>query len=191
LTRLGPAIKAVDLPPGCLLEWEGDYKAAREANEGLALSAPFGFTAVVLAVVVMFNALRQPLVIWLTSPLALIGVTIPLLLFKLAFKLVAILELLSLIGMLVKISILLVDEADSEIRAGKELLEVVSDAVARHARPVSGVLMAMLGVALLLADPFFKSMAVTIILALAFATVLTLVVAPLLYAALFRIPNYV
>ena len=85
-----------------------------------------------------------------------------------------------------------VDEADSEIRAGKEHLTAVNDAAISRARPVLlGALTTILGLAPLLADPFFKSMAVTIIFALAFATVLTLVVVPLLYAALFRIPNYV
>ena len=180
----------IDLPPGYVLEWEGEYKASREANEGLALSAPFGFTAMVLAVVVMFNALRQPLVIWLTAPLALVGVTIGLLLFKVPFEFMAILGFLSLIGMLVKNSIVLVDEADSEIRAGKQKLMAVTDAAVSRARPVFlGALTTILGVAPLLADPFFKSMAVTIMFGLAFATALTLVVVPLLYTALFRIPG--
>ncbi|MGB5200807.1 MAG: efflux RND transporter permease subunit [Sedimenticolaceae bacterium] len=190
LARLRPAIEAVDLPPGYVLAWEGEYKASREANEGLALSAPFGFTAMVLAVVVMFNALRQPVVIWLTAPLALIGVTIGLLLFKVPFELMAILGFLSLIGMLVKNSIVIVDEADAEIRAGKQRLAAVTDAAVSRARPVFlGALTTILGVAPLLADPFFTSMAVTIMFGLAFATVLTLVVVPLLYAALFRISS--
>jgi len=149
-------------------------------------------TAMVLAVVVMFNTLRPPLVIWLIAPLALIGVTIGLLLFKVPFEFMAVLGFPSLIGMLVKNSIVLVGEADSEIRAGKEHLTAVNDAAISRARPVFlGALTTILGLAPLLADPFFKSMAVTIIFALAFATVLTLVVVPLLYAALFRIPNYV
>jgi multidrug efflux pump subunit AcrB len=190
LTRLRPPIEAIDLPPGYVLEWEGEYKASREANEGLALSAPFGFTAMVLAVVVMFNALRQPLVIWLTAPLALIGVTIGLLLFKVPFEFMAILGFLSLIGMLVKNSIVLVDEADAEVRAGKQRFTAVTDAAVSRARPVFlGALTTIFGVAPLLADPFFKSMAVTIMFGLAFATVLTLVVVPLLYAALFRISS--
>ena len=111
----------------------------------------------VLAVVVMFNALRQPLVIWLTAPLALIGVTIGLLLFRVPFEFMAILGFLSLIGMLVKNSIVLVDEADSEIRAGKEHLKAVTDADVSRARPVFlGALTTILGVAPLLDDPFFR-----------------------------------
>lgn len=188
LERLRPGIEAIALPPGYALEWEGEYKAAREANAGLALSAPYGFAAMVLAVVLMFNAVRQPLVIWLTVPLAIIGVTIGLLLFRVPFEFMAILGFLSLIGMLVKNAIVLVDQADAERRAGRAGLDAVLDASVSRARPVFlGALTTILGVAPLLLDPFFKSMAVTIMFGLAFATALTLVVVPLLYAVLLRI----
>jgi hypothetical protein len=144
----------------------------------------------ILAVVLMFNAFRQPLVIWLTAPLAIIGVTVGLLLFRVPFEFMAILGFLSLIGMLVKNSIVLVDQADAEIRDGQEPYGAVVDAAVSRARPVFlGALTTILGVAPLLLDPFFKSMAVTIMFGLAFATLLTLVVVPLLYAALFRMPE--
>jgi multidrug efflux pump subunit AcrB len=188
LERLRPGIEAIDLPPGYALEWHGEDKASREANAGLAASAPYGFAAMILAVVIMFNAWRQPVVIWLTAPLAIVGVTIGLLLFQAPFEFMAILGFLSLIGMLVKNSIVLVDQADAEIRAGKDGLQAVLDASLSRARPVFlGALTTILGVAPLLADPFFRSMAVTIMFGLAFATLLTLVVVPLLYAAVFRL----
>lgn len=188
LERLRPQIEAIALPPGYALEWNGEYKASKEANEGLALSAPYGFAAMVLAVVFMFNAFRQPLVIWLTVPLAIIGVTVGLLLFRTPFEFMAILGFLSLTGMLVKNAIVLVDQADVEIRAGRPRLTALLDAAVGRARPVFlGALTTVLGVAPLLMDPFFKSMAVTIMFGLIFATLLTLVVVPLLYAVLFRI----
>jgi multidrug efflux pump subunit AcrB len=188
LSRVRPLIEALPLPPGYELYWDGEYRASLEANEGLAASAPFGFAAMILAVVVMFNGFRQPLVIWLTAPLAIIGVTVGLLLFRVPFEFMAILGFLSLIGMLVKNSIVLVDQADVEIRSGKARLSAVMDAAVSRARPVFlGAFTTILGVAPLLADPFFKSMAVTIMFGLAFATVLTLVVVPLLYATLFGI----
>jgi multidrug efflux pump subunit AcrB len=191
LERLKPRIEAIALPPGYALEWHGEYKASREANAGLAVSAPYGFAAMVLAVVVMFNAVRQPLVIWLTVPLAIVGVAIGLLLFQVPFEFMAILGFLSLIGMLVKNAIVLVDQADAERRAGKPGLAPVLDAAASRARPVVlGALTTILGVAPLLFDPFFKSMAVTIMFGLAFATLLTLIVVPLLYAVLFRIRDH-
>jgi multidrug efflux pump subunit AcrB len=188
LARLRPQIEAIERPPGFELEWHGEYKASREANEGLARSAPYGFAAMLLAVVVMFNAFRQPLVIWLTAPLAIIGVTVGLLLFQVPFEFMAILGFLSLIGMLVKNSIVLVDQADAEIREGRDRLLAVLEASVSRARPVFlGALTTILGVAPLLLDPFFRSMAVTIMFGLAFATLLTLIVVPLLYAVLFRI----
>ena len=186
--RLAAEVEAIALPPGYALEWHGEYKASRDANAGLAAAAPYGFTAMILAVVLMFNAFRQPLVIWLTAPLAIIGVTVGLLLFRVPFEFMAILGFLSLIGMLVKNSIVLVDQADVEIQDGQEPYAAVINAAASRARPVFlGALTTILGVAPLLLDPFFRSMAVTIMFGLAFATLLTLVVVPLLYAALFRI----
>ncbi len=187
--RLKPQVEAIQLPPGYSLEWHGEYKDSNESNEGLAISAPYGFTAMVLAVVLMFNALRQPLVIWLTAPLAIIGVTVGLVIFQVPFEFMAILGCLSLVGMLVKNSIVLVDQADVEIRGGKAGFIAVIDAAVSRARPVFlGALTTILGVAPLLWDPFFKSMAVVIMFGLAFATVLTLVVVPLLYVVIFRIP---
>lgn len=181
-------IEAIELPPGYELTWYGEYKSSRDANEGLAISAPYGFAAMILVVVFMFNAVRQALVIWLTVPFAVVGVVIGLASFQAAFEFMAILGFLSLIGMMVKNAIVLVDQADNDIRDGMEPLDAVIHASISRARPVVlGALTTILGVAPLLMDPFFKSMAVTIMFGLLFATALTLVVIPLLYSVLFRI----
>lgn len=188
--RLQPLIDAIPLPAGYAMEWEGEYKDSREANAGLAASAPFGFLAMVLSVVVMFNAFRQPLVIWLAVPLAVVGVASGLLIFQTPFEFMAILGFLSLTGMLVKNSIVLVCQADDEIAAGKAKFTAVVDAAVSRARPVFlGALTTVLGVAPLILDPFFKSMAITIMFGLTFATGLTLLVVPLLYVVFFRIPS--
>ncbi|EKF6712815.1 efflux RND transporter permease subunit VexD [Vibrio cholerae] len=181
-------IEQIELPAGYELIWYGEYKASKDANEGLAISAPYGFAAMILAVVFMFNALRQPLVIWMTAPFAVVGVTIGLIAFQTPFEFMAILGFLSLIGMMVKNAIVLVDQADAEIREGKEAYFAIIDAAVSRARPVLlGAFTTILGVAPLLVDPFFKSMAVTIMFGLLFATILTLVVIPLFYAVLFRV----
>jgi multidrug efflux pump subunit AcrB len=188
LERLQPKIEAIELPPGYALEWHGEYKASTEANAGLAAAAPFGFAAMVLAVIVMFNGFRQPAVIWLTVPLAVVGVAVGLLLFQAPFEFMAILGLLSLTGMLIKNAIVLVDQIDTEIRDGKPRYQAILDASASRARPVFlGAATTVLGVAPLLVDPFFRSMAITIMFGLIFATGLTLVVVPLLYAVFFGI----
>lgn len=181
-------IEAIELPAGYELKWYGEYKASKDANEGLVISAPYGFAAMILAVVFMFNALRQPLVIWLTAPLAVVGVTVGLIVFQTPFEFMAILGFLSLIGMMVKNAIVLVDQADVEIRDGKAPYFAIIDAALSRARPVLlGAFTTILGVAPLLIDPFFKSMAVTIMFGLLFATILTLVVIPLFYAIFFRV----
>lgn len=181
-------IEQIELPAGYQLIWYGEYKASNDANAGLAMSAPYGFAAMILAVVFMFNALRQPLVIWMTAPFAVVGVTIGLIAFQTPFEFMAILGFLSLIGMMVKNAIVLVDQADAEIRAGKAAYFAIIDAAISRARPVLlGAFTTILGVAPLLVDPFFKSMAVTIMFGLLFATILTLVVIPLFYAVLFRV----
>ncbi|WP_422466369.1 efflux RND transporter permease subunit [Endozoicomonas sp. ALC013] len=181
-------IEAIELPPGYQLTWYGEYKASRDANEGLVISAPYGFAAMILSDIFMFNALRQPLVIWLTAPLALVGVTIELVIFQTPFEFMAILGFLSLIGMMVKNAIVLVDQADVESKGGKPAYHAIIDAALSRARPVLlGALTTILGVAPLLVDPFFKSMAVTIMFGLLFATILTLVVIPLFYAIFFKV----
>ena len=144
----------------------------------------------VLAVIVMFNAFRQTAVIWLTVPLAVVGVAVGLLIFQAPFEFMAILGFLSLTGMLIKNAIVLVDQIDLEIAEGKPRYQAILDASVSRVRPVSlGAATTVLGVMPLIVDPFFKSMAITIMFGLIFATLLTLVVIPLLYAAIFRIPS--
>lgn len=181
-------IENMPLPTGYTLEWHGEYKDAKEADEGLIISAPYGFAAMVLAVVFMFNGIRQALVIWCTVPLAVLGVAIGLVVFQTPFEFMATLGFLSLVGMMVKNAIVLVDQAENEIRNGKEAYDAIVDAAMSRARPVIlGATTTILGVAPLLVDPFFKSMAVTIMFGLLFATALTLVVIPLNYALFFKI----
>lgn len=183
----GP-IDALPLPPGYALEWKGEFGNSAEANAGLASTMPLGFGAMVLVVVFLFNALRQPLIIWLTVPLALIGVIWGLAASQTPLEFMAILGILSLTGMLIKNAIVLIDETDSQIADGKARMAAVVDAAVSRVRPVSlGVLTTVLGVVPLLWDPFFKSLAVVIICGLSFATVLTLIIVPTLYAVFFKV----
>lgn len=183
----GP-IEAIALPPGYSLTWEGEYGSSIEANAGLASTMPLGFGAMVLVVVLLFNAIKQPLIIFLTVPLALIGVFWGLAVTQTPMEFMAILGVLSLTGMLIKNAIVLIDETDSQIGAGKARMSAVVDAAVSRVRPVSlGVLTTVLGVVPLLWDPFFKSLAVVIICGLSFATILTLIVVPTLYAIFFRV----
>lgn len=186
--RIGPAIEAIELPPGYLFNWDGEYGSSAESNANLASTIPLGLLAMVLVVVVLFGTVRQPLVIWLVVPLALIGVVLGLVLTRTPLEFMAILGLLSLSGLLIKNAIVLVDQIDLEIAQGKARLDAVVDAAASRVRPVMmGTLTTVLGVLPLFTDAFFKSMAVVIVFGLSFATLLTLVVVPALYSLFFQI----
>jgi len=186
--RLRPKIEAIELPPGVTLEWGGELGNSSEANGDLASTIPMGFLAMVLVVVILFNGLRQPLVIWLVVPLSLIGVVLGLVTTGTPMEFMAILGLLSLSGLLIKNAIVLVDQMDIEIAEGKARFDAVVDSAASRVRPVMmGALTTVLGVIPLFGDAFFKSMAVVLVFGLTFATLLTLVVVPALYALIFKI----
>ncbi len=188
LARIRPAIEALERPDGYSLEWDGEYGDSKESNESLAETLPLGFTAMVLTVFILFGSVRQPVVIWLVVPLALIGVVVGLLVTGLPLEFMGILGLLSLSGLLIKNAIVLVDQTDFEINEGKPRFDAVIDAAASRVRPVMmGALTTVLGVIPLFLDAFFQSMAVVLVFGLSFATVLTLVVVPVLYAMFFRI----
>ncbi|KCV80955.1 acriflavin resistance protein [Actibacterium atlanticum] len=183
----GP-VEAIDLPPGYSLQWKGEYGNSQEANAGLASIMPLGFGAMFLVVLFLFNAWRQTIIIWLTVPLALIGVIYGLAGSQTPLEFMAILGILSLTGMLIKNAIVLIDETDTQIADGKARMAAVVDAAVSRVRPVSlGVLTTVLGVVPLLWDPFFKSLAVVIICGLSFATILTLIIVPALYTIFFRV----
>jgi multidrug efflux pump subunit AcrB len=186
--RLRPQIEAIDLPTGYTLEWGGEYEDSAEAQAGLTAMLPVFFLVMVLVVIALFNALRQPLIIWLCVPLALIGVTAGLLLTGQPFGFMALLGFLSLSGMLIKNAIVLIDQINLEMGEDKPPFAAIVDAGVSRLRPVAmAALTTALGMIPLLLDAFFVAMAVTIIAGLLFATLLTMVVVPVLYALFFRV----
>ncbi|MCZ6665473.1 MAG: efflux RND transporter permease subunit [Gammaproteobacteria bacterium] len=186
--RIRSGVETIPLAPGYALEWKGEYGSKQEANDGLATTMPFGFGAMVVVVFLLFNAIRQPVIIWLTVPLALIGVVYGLIATGTPLEFMTILGVLSLTGMLIKNAIVLIDQTDTEIADGKTPMSAIVDAAVSRVRPVSlGALTTVLGVIPLLWDPFFRSLAVVIICGLSFATILTLIIVPTLYTAVFRV----
>lgn len=188
LDRLRPQIEAMELPPGYQLEWGGEYEDARNAQEGLAASLPVGFLLMMLTSIFLFGKLRQPAIIWLTVPLAIIGITVGLLSTGGAFDFMSLLGGLSLIGLLIKNAIVLIEEIDQQIASGNDPYEALLDSCVSRMRPV--VLAAattILGLIPLLSDVFFVNMSVTIMAGLGFASLLTLLVVPTLYAVFFKI----
>jgi multidrug efflux pump subunit AcrB len=143
----------------------------------------------VLVVIFLFNSIKKPLVIFLTVPLALIGVTAGLLGFSQPFGFMALLGFLSLMGMLIKNAIVLMDEIGLQLEEDKDPFTAIVDSGVSRVRPVSmAAATTVLGMIPLVVDAFFSAMAVTIMCGLTFATILTLVVVPVLFAVFFRIP---
>ncbi len=188
LARLRPQIEAITLPDGYRLEWGGEFGDSSESQGDLASTIPLGFMAMVLVVVVLFRRIRQPLLIWLVVPLSLIGVVAGLVGTGLPLDFMGILGLLSLSGLLIKNAIVLVDQMDMETQVATGRGKALIHAAGSRVRPVMmGTLTTVLGVMPLFFDAFFQSMAVVIVFGLTFATLLTLVVIPTLYACFFGI----
>lgn len=180
------SIEAVPLPAGYHLSWGGEYEAQQGANESLATRLPISLITMVLISILLFGALRQPLVIWLLVPMAVTGAVIGLLGTGLPFTFTALLGLLSLSGMLIKNGIVLVEEIDLRRASGETITPAVIQASVSRVRPVLlAATTTALGMIPLLWDPFFSSMAVTIMAGLMFASLLTLIAAPVFYYTFF------
>ncbi|MUL16153.1 efflux RND transporter permease subunit [Aliivibrio fischeri] len=186
--RLQTQIEAIDFPTGYSLEWGGEYESSRDAQASLFQTMPLGYLFMFLVTVFLFNSVKESVIVWLTVPLAIIGVTSGLLLLNTPFGFMALLGFLSLSGMLLKNGIVLLDQIEIEIKSGKEPYHAVVDAALSRVRPVCmAAITTILGMIPLLPDIFFKPMAVTIMFGLGFATVLTLIVVPVLYRMFHRI----
>lgn len=186
-TQVRPQIEAIELPSGYEMEWGGEYEDSGNAQAGLVASLPMFVMVMVLITILLFNSLRQPLIIWLVVPLALIGVTVGLLSTNQPFGFMSLLGFLSLMGMLIKNAIVLIDEIVLQNTGEKDLITAIVDSGTSRLRPVAmAALTTALGMIPLIFDAFFVAMAITIIAGLMFATLLTMIVVPVLYATLYK-----
>lgn len=188
LADIRPRVDALVLPPGYRLEWGGEYETSGEAQSGLFASLPLGIVAMFILTVVLFNNFRQPLAIWSLVPLTIVGVVGALLVSGLPFSFMALLGTLSLIGMVIKNAIVLVEEINVQLPLHQDRYHAVVLAAVSRVRPVAmAALTTMLGMIPLISDAFFASMAVALIGGLGVATVLTLIVLPVVYCMFYRI----
>ncbi len=100
--RLQPQIEAIEMPPGYSLEWGGEYESSGDAKASLFTTMPMGYLFMFLITIFLFNSIKEPLIVWLTVPLALIGVTTGLLVLNTPFGFMALLGFLSLSGMVLE-----------------------------------------------------------------------------------------
>jgi multidrug efflux pump subunit AcrB len=186
--RVREGIEAIELPEGYALNWGGEYEDSSEARAALAEPLPAAFAIMVFIVICLFNSFRTTLVIWLTVPLAIIGVTAGLLLTGQPFGFMALLGVLSLGGEQIKNSIVVLNKFTTEIADGKDPYQAILDGCVMKLRPVLMVaITTVLGMIPLLQDPFFVGMAVALMFGLIFASVLTMILVPVLYAIFFNV----
>jgi multidrug efflux pump len=186
LPKLQP-IKDV-LPYGYRIETGGSIEESVKANSALAAVFPIMGVSMLALLMIQLQSFSRLALVFVTAPLGLIGATGALLLSNRPFGFVALLGLIALAGMIMRNTVILVDQIDRDIAAGRGRYRAVVDATVRRARPVAlTALAAILGMIPLAGSLFWGPMAITIMGGLFIATVLTVLVVPALYAMWFRV----
>jgi multidrug efflux pump subunit AcrB len=173
-------------------EWGGESEGQIDAQNALFAFVPVALFGVLICLVGQFNSLTKPIVVLLTVPVAITGVSIGLLVANGYNSFMALLGILSLVGIVVNNAIVMLEQIAIEQRAGREHYDAIIQACIARMRPIlMTALTTILGMMpiIISRDPLFYDLAVTIAFGLAFATLLTLGLAPVLYATILRIPS--
>lgn len=178
-------------PLGYSYEIGGEDEASQEANASIAAKLPIAGMIIVILLVLQFNSLRRPAIILITIPLGLIGVVVGLLVMRSYFGFMTLLGIISLAGIVINNAIVLIDRIEIEMRDnGLSPRRAIVESAQRRLRPIvlttlttlAGLIPLYIGGGIM-----YRPLAVTIMFGLAFATVLTLGVVPILYALFFRV----
>jgi len=177
-----------DLPAGYRIEVGGDQEESAKSQGSIFKMMPVMAFLMIMFLMLQLQSFSKLALVMLTAPLGLIGVSLFLLLFNQPFGFVSLLGVIALAGMIMRNSVILVDQIDQDIAAGHSAWDAVIDATVRRARPI--VLTA--GTAIFAMIPLSRSvfwgpMAVALMGGLLVATALTLLFLPALYAAWFRV----
>jgi multidrug efflux pump len=176
------------LPYGYRIETGGSIEESAKANSALAAVFPAMAVAMLALLMVQLQSFSRLALVFVTAPLGLIGATGALLVSNRPFGFVALLGLIALAGMIMRNTVILVDQIERDIAAGHGRHRAIVEATVRRARPVVlTALAAILGMIPLAQSVFWGPMAITIMGGLLVATVLTLLVVPALYALWFRV----
>jgi multidrug efflux pump len=176
------------LPLGYRIEVGGAVEDSAKGQKSIAAGVPMLIITVLTLLMVQLQSFKRTLMVVLTAPLGLIGVTIALLAFGKPFGFVAMLGTIALSGIIMRNSVILVDQIDKDIAAGHPAWEAIIDATVRRCRPIAlTATAAVMALIPLTRSDFFGPMAVAMMGGLVIATVLTLLFLPALYAAWFRV----
>jgi multidrug efflux pump subunit AcrB len=181
-------IEAIDMPPGYEIFWDGEWDSSVDAQTSLLVGVPVTFVLLLLIVMLLYNSIRVLICILLTIPFAGIGVIYGLWALDSPMGFVAILGILSLIGMMIKNMIVLTDSIKQSEEAGMRPFDACVKGTVSQARPIAlAAGTTVLGVIPLFPDPFWNAMAASIMGGLSVGAVLTIVLYPTLYATLHQI----
>ncbi|WXL27107.1 efflux RND transporter permease subunit [Ectopseudomonas mendocina] len=177
-----------ELPDGFLLEVGGTVEDAGRGQRSVNAGIPLFIVVVLTLLMMQLKSMSRSAMVFLTAPLGLIGVTLFLLVFRQPFGFVAMLGTIALSGMIMRNSVILVDQIEQDIQSGMDRWRAIIEATVRRFRPiVLTALAAVLAMIPLSRSVFFGPMAVAIMGGLIVATALTLLFLPALYAAWFRV----
>ncbi len=182
-------IDAIELPAGYSMRWVGEGELQGDAMENLLKYMPVTVFIILMILLMLFNSWKKLWLILLCLPFVFIGITPALLFTGTPFTFMAIIGLMGLMGMMVKNSIVLVDEINrQQTEEGREPYHAVVEATVSRVRPVlMASLTTIVGMMPLLGDPMYGSLALTIMGGLTAGTVITLILLPLFYTAIFHI----
>jgi len=188
--QIEPTLQAIKakLPDGYLLEVGGTVEDSERGQKSVNAGMPLFIVVVLSLLMIQLRSFSRTVMVFLTAPLGLIGVTLFLLVFRQPFGFVAMLGTIALAGMIMRNSVILVDQIEQDIAAGMARWQAIIEATVRRFRPiVLTALAAVLAMIPLSRSVFYGPMAVAIMGGLIVATALTLLFLPALYAAWFRV----
>ncbi len=169
------------------IKWDGEWQVTYETFRDMGLAYGVGLVLIYLLVVAQFRSYLVPLVIMAPIPLTIIGVMPGHALLGANFTATSMIGMIALAGIIVRNSILLVDFVQLKVAEGVALREAVMQSAAARAKPIAlTALAAMMGAGFILDDPIFNGLAISLIFGILISTLLTLVVIPVLYYAVFR-----
>ncbi len=186
LKQLAPVV--AELPLGYHIEVGGTLESSRQSEGPIAAVIPLMLMIVMTLLMLQLQSIQRTVMVLLTAPLGIIGVTPALLLFGAPFGFVAMLGVIALAGMIMRNSVILMDQIEQDRQRGMAAYEAVIESAVRRFRPImltaAAAILAMIPLA---RDSFWGPMAIAIMGGLLVATVLTLLFLPALYAAWYRI----
>jgi multidrug efflux pump len=188
--QIQPTLDEIEakLPSGYLLHVGGTVEDSARGQNSVNAGVPLFLVVVITLLMIQLKSFSRSIMVLLTAPLGLIGVVLFLLVFRVPFGFVAMLGTIALSGMIMRNSVILVDQIEQDIAAGHKRWQAIVDATVRRFRPiVLTALAAVLAMIPLSRSAFFGPMAVAIMGGLIVATALTLLFLPALYAAWFRV----